>query len=92
MSGAIPSPREAALPFQEHKYTGQEITAVGAETCQRRCGGALDTRRLQDDAIVDEADELARSVQEGPLTAQEVEDALGQLLVLAVLNELTELQ
>lgn len=49
-----------------------------------------DGRALQKDTVVDEADVAIRFQRPRSLLAQQVEDLAGQLHMLTVLNELTE--
>ena len=78
--------------FQEDHHALAEVFTRGSKLCQRSNGCSSDGGRFKEDAVVDEPDVLVGLGGAWPLPPKEVENADGQLNVLAVFNELTQVR
>lgn len=87
MTASGNSPRKEDL----NALLDAQIGDVDAELGERRNGSGANDGVLEDDAVVDVADVLARLRRLGTFDTEEVEDADGELGEFAVLDELAKL-
>ena len=81
---------QACAPLEEDRDGRAQGLELDAKLGQGRDGGRAHDGVLQDDAVVDVADAARRVDGVGPVLAEHVQDAHGELGELAVLDELAQ--